>query len=98
MVRPATWPPNGLQFLADHKGVRHGCKDGVLTLAPSRLEFLCHADQKKSLSLELSQVKGIDDDGVEALSNEKLHFKIRGKSKEEVHRLFSDWIARLASR
>ncbi len=93
LVRPAAWPPNGLQFLAEHKGVRHGCKDGVLTLAPSRLVFLCHTDQKKSLSLELSQVKGVDDDGIEASPSEKFHFKISGKSKEEVHRLFSDWIA-----
>lgn len=89
--RAATTPPSGLQFVANRKGARHGCKEGLLTLAPSRLVFSCQTDQSKSLTLDLSQVKGIDDDGIEALSSEKYHFKISGKSKEQVHQLFAEW-------
>jgi hypothetical protein len=91
-VNPAAWPRNGLRFSAEHKGARHGCKDGVLTLRPAGLAFLCLTDQNKSFSVDSSQIKGIDDDGVESLSNEKFHFKISGKSKEEVRQLFANWM------
>jgi len=93
-ANPATAASSGLQFVANRKGARHGCKEGLLTLAPSRLVFSCQTDQSKSLTLDLSQVKGIDDDGIEALSSEKYHFKISGKSKEQVHQLFADWKAK----
>jgi hypothetical protein len=101
-VSTATGPqPYGLQFLAEHKGARHGCKDGVLRLTPNVLVFLCRTDQNKSFSVDSSQIKGTDDDGIEALSNEKhhsekYHFKITGKSPEEVNQLFADWIAKAA--
>ena len=91
--------PYGSQFFAEHKGARHGCKDGVLRLTPNLLVFLCRTDQNKSFSVDSSQIKGTDDDGIKALSNEKhhsekYHFKITGKSPEEVNQLFADWIAK----
>jgi hypothetical protein len=84
-----------MKFLAEHKGMHHGCKGGILALEPSSVVFSCPTDQNRSLSVDLAQVKGVDHDGIEAFRNEKFHFKIAGRNEEELHQLFLDWKARV---
>jgi hypothetical protein len=90
---PTSWPPDGTQFTAHHKG-RNGC-EGMLILKASGLQFICPSDGAKSFSVALNEVRGTDDDGIVTISGAKYHFdKIPGGNKEYVERLFEDWLSR----
>jgi hypothetical protein len=86
-------PLHGMSFSAKRKGFNNGCSPGMLTLGGSRLNFVCREDQSKSVSVDRTQVKVVDNDGIELYSNRKYHFKIAGKSKDEAHRLFETWMS-----
>lgn len=90
--RPS-WPPDGMQVTAHHKGHR-GC-EGMLILKASGLQFTCPSDVGKSFSVALNEIRGIDDDGIVTTTGAKYHFdKVPGGDKEYVERLFEDWLSR----
>jgi hypothetical protein len=79
-------------FHAERKGIRNGCANGALTFTASRIDFSCPNAPSKSVSIMRGKVKKIDNDGVQLLTQDKYHFKLRGSTPEEVKRLFTSWL------
>lgn len=87
----AVWPPDGMQLAAHHKGF-HGC-NGVLILKAYGLEFRCPDDSGKSFAVALSDIRGMDKDGIVTTDGSKYHFdKLAGGGKEYTVQLFADWL------
>jgi hypothetical protein len=88
------WPVEGQRFRAQHKKGFGGCW-GELLLGADRLVFTCADDPGKNVTLPVSQITGVDGDGV-AAGSDKYHFGIQSLSgKRVVHELFGEWIARV---
>jgi hypothetical protein len=87
-------PVRGMKFSAERRGFSNGCSSGMLTLGTSRINYVCSEDQSKGVSVDRTQVRMVDNDGIQLYSNQKYHFKIAGKSKDEVHQLFEQWLGR----
>ena len=96
-VQITPWPAEGKRFAAERRGARNGCKSGSLWLQPTGLAYECTNDGSKSVAVSLEQLKGLDDDGIEALPHEKYHFRIDGQSKDDTRALFADWKLRTSS-
>jgi hypothetical protein len=92
------WPPAGLTFYASRKGARNGCEEGQLTLGVAGLLFLCPGNESKSVSVAVSQIRDIDDDGIVLYTNEKFHFKTPNTSKEQMHLQFQYWLQKVSPR
>jgi hypothetical protein len=85
------WPSAGMEYAATHKGGA-GC-EGELVLAPTRIDFTCPKNAKKSFSFPVNQIQAADNDGIKLKSGDKYHFKIDGKPKQETQDIFLQWIA-----
>jgi hypothetical protein len=90
----AVRPLHLISFSAERRGFNNGCSAGTLTLAASRLNFVCPEDRTKGVSVDRTQIEVVDNDGIRLYSNQKYHFKIAGKSKDDVHRLFEAWMSK----
>ena len=91
----------GWQFHADRKGVRNGCKSGILRLTPSRMTFSCDGDSSKDVDVTLDSSVRVDGDGIRISSGEKYHFVVKAQNggkmidqgDEATELLFRDWTA-----
>jgi hypothetical protein len=90
-ARPAYAP---LSYNARHDKAFGGCA-GQLILSSTGLQFNCPGNSQDSMQIAISQISGIDENGVRLASGKKLHFSINGMTKPGEQALFTDWFNRL---
>lgn len=77
---------------ADRDGFNNGCKHGRLVLEISTVTFTCPHDASKNISITAAEVKSLDNNGIIVFPKQKYHFDITGKERDNVHRLFAEWL------
>jgi hypothetical protein len=89
-----THPPQiNLMVRADWEGHFHeGCKQGLLLLSRTGLDFTCPTESKKNLTIGLSEIAAVDSNGVKTVSNKPYHFDIQNASKEQSAIYFQEWL------
>jgi hypothetical protein len=90
-ARPAYAP---LSYNARHDKAFGGCS-GQLILSGAGLQFTCPGNSQDSMQIAVSEISGIDENGVRLASGKKLHFSITGMTKPNEQALFTDWFNRL---
>ncbi len=90
-ARPAYAP---LFYNARHDKAFGGCA-GQLILSSAGLQFNCPGNSQDSMQIAISEISGIDENGVRLASGKKLHFSITGMTKPNEQALFTDWFSRL---
>ena len=83
-----------LFYNARHDKAFGGCS-GQLILSSTGLQFNCPGNSEASLQIAISEISGIDENGVRLASGKKLHFSISGMTKPNEQALFTDWFSRL---
>lgn len=91
-VRPAYAP---LSYNARHEKAFGGGCSGQLVLSSTGLQFNCLSDTHASMQIAISEISGVDENGVRLTSGKKLHFTITGMNKPSEQALFTDWFSRL---
>ena len=83
-----------LSYNARHDKAFGGCS-GQLILSSAGLQFNCPGNSQDSMQIAISEITGIDENGVRLASGKKLHFSITGMTKPGEQALFTDWFNRL---
>lgn len=91
-ARPAYAP---LSYNARHDKAFGGGCSGNLVLSSSGIQFTCPADSSSSMQISISEIKGVDENGVRLASGKKLHFSITGMTKPNEQAIFTDWFSRI---
>ena len=83
-----------LSYNARHEKAFGGCS-GQLILSSTGLQFNCPGDSHSSMQIALSEISGVDENGVRLANGKKLHFAIAGMNKPSAQAIFADWFSRL---
>lgn len=80
------------KYDASRDGMSNGCSRGSLVFSSISMNFTCLSDPSKSVIVSVTDVAGIDKNGVVDSRNRKFHFRIGGMSKDAVAPIFLEWL------
>jgi hypothetical protein len=89
---PTNPPQINLMVRADWEAhLGEGCKQGLLLLSRTGLDFTCPTESKKNLTIGLSEITAVDSNGVKTVKK-PYHFIIQHASKEQSAIYFQEWL------